>query len=36
MRVVIESIIQLRLNLDLLQLKWFFNYIFGFSILKSP
>ena len=27
---------KLRLNLDLLQLKWFFNCIFGFSTLKNP
>ena len=27
---------KLRLNLDLLQLKWFFNCIFGFSALKNP
>jgi len=27
---------KLRLNLDLLQLKWFLNCIFGFSALKNP
>ena len=27
---------KLRLNLDLLQLKWFFNCIFGFSTLENP
>ena len=27
---------KLRLNLNLLQLKWFFNCIFGFSALKNP
>jgi len=27
---------KLRLNLDLLQLKWFFNCIFGFGTLENP
>ena len=27
---------KLRLNLDFLQLKWFFNCIFGFSTLENP
>ena len=27
---------KLKLNLDLLQLKWFFNCILGFSTLENP
>lgn len=27
---------KLRLNLDLLQLKWFFNCIFGFNTMENP
>jgi len=27
---------KLKLNLDLLYLKWFFNCIFGFNTLKNP
>ena len=27
---------KLRLNLEMLQLKWFFNCIFGFNTLENP